>query len=190
MKGKIILLLVVLNILLFCFIIYKLIINQKEATFRYTSSIQYQQRIRALEYTSESKEYKPIFYIGKDTLHPKIYNGKYPILICNFSVKSCAPCYETMLDAIAKIFPDYKERTDIIFLSNDIEYRYRDLFHGKKIYSKANNSSLPIEKFDIPYFFIIDNDFKTDLIMHADKTNPAMIESYLNIIKKRLSCEN
>ena len=190
MKGKIILLLVILNILLFGFIVYRLIINKKEAIFQYASSTQYQQKIRILEYTSESKEYKPIFFIGKDTLHPKIYDGKYPILICNFSVKSCAPCYETMIDAIAKIFPDYKEREDIIFLSNDIEYRYRDSFHGKKIYSKANHSSLPIEKFDIPYFFILDNDFKTDFIMHADKTNPAMIENYLNIIKKRLSCEN
>lgn len=65
MKGKIILLLVILNILLFGFIVYRLIINKKEAIFQYASSTQYQQKIRILEYTSESKEYKPIFLLEK-----------------------------------------------------------------------------------------------------------------------------
>lgn len=178
--------LILLNILLFIFIVYKLNYNSKQSISERTTYEQLQQRIRYLEYASESKEYKHLFYIGKDTIHSKIYDGELPVLICNFSVKSCAPCYETMLDIITKVFPDYKERDDIIFLSNDLEFKYRDSFYGKKIYSNVVDNNLRIEKSGIPYLFILNTDLKTDLVLHSDKNNPSMTENYLNTIKEIL----
>lgn len=186
MKWKLPTLLIFCNVLLFGFVIYKLQNNHKETTNKNIASEQIQRYTRTLEFASESQTYQPIFFVGKDTLNKITYAGKYPILVCCFSVESCAPCYENMLDIVQEIFPDYKEREDIIFLSNDLEFRYRDSFYGKKIYSNTINNPLKIAETGAPYFFILDKDLKTDLVMCPDKAFPAMTKDYLTIIKKRL----
>lgn len=190
MKGRFILFLILFNLLLFGFIVYKLNYNHRENLQKYISSVQLQNQIRAIECASESKIYNLRFFIGKDTSNPVAFTGEFPVLICNFSVQSCSPCYEMMLDIVADIFPDYKERKDIIFLSNDLEFRYRDSFHGKKIYSNTTTERLAIEKWGVPYFFILDSDSKTDLVMYCDKANPGLIKDHLTIIKERLTNKN
>lgn len=187
MKWKLPIILIIFNILLLGFVIYNLQSDRKEAALKHTVSEQIQRYTRSLEIDTESQPYEPVFFIGKDTLNKITYTGKYPILLCCFSVESCSPCYENMLDIVKEIFPDYKERNDIIFLSNDLEFRYRDSFYGKKIYSNAINPSLKIAETGVPYFFILDKDLKTDLVMCPDKTFPAMTKDYLTIVKKRLS---
>lgn len=186
MKIKIVFILIALNLFLFCFVVYKLNYNHKENIQGHVSSEQLQSQVRSIEYASESQLFNPYFFVGKDTLNAVMYAGKFPILMCCFSVQSCSPCYETMLDVLANVFPDYKEREDIVFLSNDLEFRYKDSFRGKKIYSNASPNTLLIEKTGVPYFFFLDSDLKTDLVMYSDKSNPAMIEAYLMIIKERL----
>lgn len=136
MKWKWILVLLFFNAMLL-FIVYRLNKERKELRTEYGYSEAAFKHIRRLEYASESQIYQPVFFVGKDTTHSVRYSGKFPILICNFSVQSCAPCYEAMLDLIMESFPDYKEREDIIFLCNDLEYRYRDKFYGNFFYSSA-----------------------------------------------------
>lgn len=187
MKWKLPILLIFFNVLLFGFIIYKLQSNRKETILKNTTSEEIQRYTRALELASESQIYEPTFFVGKDTLNKITYTGVFPVLFCCFSVETCAPCYENMLDVVQEIFPDYKERNDIIFLSNDLEFRYRDSFYGKKIYSNTMNIPLKIAEVGVPYFFLLDKDLKTDFVMCPDKASPAKTRDYLTIIKKRLN---
>lgn len=189
MKWKLPILLIFLNVLLFGFVGYKLQNSHKEAIQKNIISEQIQRYTRSLELSSESQVYQPIFFIGKDTLNKITYTGKYPILICCFSVETCAPCYENMLEMVQEIFPDYKERDDIIFLSNDLEFRYRDSFHGKKIYSNTIDNPLKIDGTGAPYFFVLDKDLKTDLVMCPNKASPTMTKDYLTIVKNRLNID-
>ena len=77
-------------------------------------------------------------------------------------------------------------RNDIIFISNDLEFRLRDDFYHKKIFWNNNKKlNMPLEKAGIPTFFILDKDLQAKCVFLADKMTPEYIEDYLKIIKQR-----
>lgn len=107
-------------------------------------------------------------------------------LIFYFSISTCQPCLESICDEVKLIFPDYTQREDIVFFSNDLEYRLRNNFLGKKIAMPANkDKDLPFEKFNLPIFFVLD---KENIIQHvfvADKENTELLKTYLKIIQQK-----
>ena len=75
---------------------------------------------------------------------------------------------------------------DIIFISNNLEFRLRESFYKKQILWNNNKKLGPIfEKSDIPTFFILDKDLQAKCVFLADKMTPEYIEDYLKIIKQR-----
>lgn len=109
-----------------------------------------------------------------------------PTLVFYFSDSACPPCLESVRDNIEKEFPDYQQRTDILFMSGDLEKRLRNNFLGKKIIKIHD------EKKDLffnpqlaPVLFIIDSDMKIQHLFVTDKQTPDLTSCYLNIIKQR-----
>ena len=57
---------------------------------------------------------------------------------------------ELIRDLIEKIFPNYKERNDIIFISNDMEFRLLGNFYEKPIFCyRVSSLFLSIKKVDV-----------------------------------------
>lgn len=137
---------------------------------------------------NELQPINPLFYIGKDTTHAiNISNNISTNILCYyFSSQTCPPCLDHIYELIKKIFPDYMSRNDIIFISNDLEFRLRDDFYHKKIFWNNNKKlNMPLEKAGIPTFFILDKDLQAKCVFLADKMTPEYIEDYLKIIKQR-----
>lgn len=136
----------------------------------------------------ELQPINPYFYIGKDTTNIVNITDliKKKKLCFFFSSNTCPPCLDNVLKLIDKIFPGYKKRDDIIFISNDLELRFRESYYGKPIF-RNNNKELGalFEKSEMPTFFILDNDLQAKCVFIVDKMTPEYIEDYLNIMKQR-----
>lgn len=177
------------NILL----IYKHVDIQKKMVQYYSQYsnnyfYEYRRKIQSIETENENLEFSPNIYIGKDTityisLKTKI---KKSTLICYFPMSSCPPCINILLEKIKNTFPDYAYRDDIIFFSNDVEYRLRNNFHGKQIYQYADKQQiLPAENYNTPYLFILDDEMKTKLFFVIDKQSPDYTDDYLKIVSQK-----
>ena len=162
MKMKISYLIIALlsiNIGLFVINMYKRNKISKDYLYNYFYSIT--RKKNEIIAKSELQTINPFFYIGKDTI--KNINVKDVIkekaLCFYFSSHTCPPCLDNIRDLIEKIFPDYKERNDIIFISNDMEFRLLGNFYEKPIFWNNNKRLGPaFEKSEIPTFFILDKD--------------------------------
>ena len=189
MKMKISYLIIALlsiNIGLFVINMYKRNKISKDYLYNYFYSIT--RKKNEIIAKSELQTINPFFYIGKDTI--KNINVKDVIkekaLCFNFSSHTCPPCLDNIRDLIEKIFPDYKERNDIIFISNDMEFRLLGNFYEKPIFWNNNKRLGPaFEKSETPTFFILDKDLQAKCVFIADKMTPEYIEDYLQIIKQR-----
>ena len=189
MKMKISYLIIALlsiNIGLFVINMYKRNKISKDYLYNYFYSIT--RKKNEIIAKSELQTINPFFYIGKDTI--KNINVKDVIkekaLCFYFSSHTCPPCLDNIRDLIEKIFPDYKERNDIIFISNDMEFRLLGNFYEKPIFWNNNKRLGPaFEKSETPTFFILDKDLQAKCVFIADKMTPEYIEDYLQIIKQR-----
>lgn len=189
MKMKISYLIIALlsiNIGLFVINMYKRNKISKDYLYNYFYSIT--RKKNEIIAKSELQTINPFFYIGKDTI--KNINVKDVIkekaLCFYFSSHICPPCLDNIRDLIEKIFPDYKERNDIIFISNDMEFRLLGNFYEKPIFWNNNKRLGPaFEKSETPTFFILDKDLQAKCVFIADKMTPEYIEDYLQIIKQR-----
>lgn len=186
------LLLVFLNILFFVFIIIK----QKNLTSEVMDKnidyfYQARRQILEIENINEGLVFPSEVYQGCDTIHPKILTIKKPTLVCYFSIQACTPCYQHMLEQVKHIFPDYDQREDILFLSNDLDFKLRDSYFNKQVYANINfKSELPIDTYNAPLLFLLNEDMKLDMVFVADKQTPDYTEEYLQIIKKRFFQSN
>lgn len=109
-----------------------------------------------------------------------------PTLVFYFSQDACPPCLEAVRDSIGKKIPDYQERDDVLFMSNDLELRLYNKYLGKKIirvYDEKNELFSNTQHF--PLFFVIDSDMKIRHLFATDKMTPDLTSVYLDIIKQR-----
>lgn len=182
-----ILILLSINIGLFTIIMYKKFQISKDFSYDYF----YLASRKRSELTTqcELQPINPHFYIGKDTsntVHISSFLSRKYALCFYFPRHTCPPCLDNIHSLIKNIFPNYQERTDIIFISNDLEYRLRENFYGKKIlWNKNKKLGVMFEKITTPTFFIIDKDLQTKCVFITDKMIPEYIEDYLKIIKQR-----
>lgn len=150
---------------------------------------EYRRKIQSIEIENEYLEFSPEIHIGKDTLTSISLANKIKksTLICYFPMSSCPPCINLLLEKIKNAFPDYAQRDDIIFFSNDVEYKLRNNFYGKQIFQYADKKQvLPAEKYSTPYLFILDKEMKTKLFFFMDKQTPDYTDDYLNIVKQKI----
>lgn len=159
-------LLVFLNILFFVYIVIKQKNLSSEIMDKNTDYFyQARRQILEIEYTNESLKFPSEIYQGCDTI---------------------TPCYQQMLEQVKHIFPDYDQRDDIIFLSNDLDFKLRDSYFNKQVYANVHfNSGLPFDSYNAPLLFLLNEDMKLDLVFVADKQTPDYTEKYLQIIRKR-----
>lgn len=142
---------------------------------------------------SELQSINPIFFIGKDTLHAMnlsdIIHGN--TLCYYFSSRTCPPCLDHIHELIKRIFPDYRNRKDIIFICNDLEHRFKDNYYNKRIIWNTNKKlNIEFENKEIPTFFILNRDLKATCVFLTDKMTPEYTEDYLKIIKRRFLDKN
>lgn len=191
MKNKVIttiaLLFIFLNILFLIFIIIK---QRHLSTEVVDKNVNYfyqaRRQILEIEYNNEGLIFPSMVYVGCDTINPIKLTIQKPILVCYFSIQACTPCYQHMLEEVKHVFPDYAERDDIIFLSNDLDFKLRDSYFNKQVHANVNfKSGLPIDSYLSPILFLLNEDMKLDMVFVADKQTPDYTEDYLQIIKKR-----
>ena len=172
----IIITLLIINIGLFMINIYKQKQISQNNLYDYFYTIS--RKKSELIVSCELQTINPFFYIGKDTLKSiNIQNLiKEKALCFYFSSHTCPPCLDNIRNLIEKIFPDYKERNDIIFISNDMEFRLLENFYEKTIFWNNNKRLGPaFEKSETPTFFILDKDLQAKCVFIADKMTPEYI---------------
>lgn len=111
--------------------------------------------------------------------------AKSPKLIFRYSTTMCRPCIDEVISALQEVFPDYIDNKNILFSCKDLEIRLRDSYLNKINLAFSSMDDIPIEKHEIPYFFIIDDDLKIKFVYPILKNNRQEILDYLMIIKKR-----
>ena len=197
MKNKVIiivvLLLIFLNLLLLVFIVVKQKSLSPEGIIDNNIDYFYQARrqILEIEHKNEGLTFPFMIDQGCDTIHPVKLIIKKPTLVCYFSIQACTPCYQHMLEQVKHVFPDYAQRNDIIFLSNDLDFKLRDSYFNKQIYANINfKSGLPIDSYHSPVLFLLNEDMKLDMVFVADKQTPDYTEDYLQIVKERFYPSN
>ena len=184
--SYIIIILLFINVGLFTIIIIQN--NQKNQDHLYDYFYSVTRKKSEIITKSELQTINPYFYIGKDTVQViNISELIQDYILCYyFSSHTCPPCLDHIYSSIKKIFPNHSTRNDIIFISNDLEYRLKNDLYSKKIFWNTNKKlNTAFEKQEIPTFFILDKDLKIKCVFLADKMTPEYTEDYLRNIKQR-----
>lgn len=124
-------------------------------------------------------------YFGNDTTSTfHIFNklhGKY--LVFRFSGDACNACIDFVIERIKRVFKDYSINERIILIGSNINPRVKDGYYQKKILSfYETDFGLELEKFGIPFLFIIDKEQISKMIFIPDKSFPEITDEYLNNI--------
>lgn len=143
-------------------------------------------KISSIAYELEGEKFSPQIAWGNDSLYRDLKEViQKDVLIFHFSITTCKPCLDEVRDSIARIFPDYSQREDIIFISNDLEKRLRKNYYGKIIAKCIQDNQLLFEKKKIPLLFILTKDMKIKNVFIVDKQVPHFLGDYLKIVKKK-----
>lgn len=188
LKNKILFFGIIIFIAINSIIIFlRISTNNKHNNFNYNFLYSTQKQILKIENSCEYSSIYPLFYYGKDTC--SIYNFKdfnNQILIFYFSIEACQPCLDMIVDSIKTILPNYSNNANILFFSDDLEFRLRNNYFNKKIINLKYNSSLSFIKKKIATFFMLDpKTMKIHNVFVCNKQTPEFITDYLNIINKR-----
>ena len=110
-----------------------------------------------------------------------------PVLIYRFSLFNCSPCVNFTLDKLKEHFPDFSTNNRIMLIYDDENMRISESMFGKNIYVTKDRYSLglPMEKINIPFMFILDEDLITKQFFVPEKGMPSLTDEYLSIIKMR-----
>lgn len=151
---------------------------------------------RFLAYLNEgcvvSDELKIINQAG-DKIKLSSYTNKKKCLVFRSSFLNCQPCVDEAVLSLKKIIKDV-DSSQVIILAN---YRLlSDLKKFKRINKMFNevyqvdSLNLPLEELNIPYFFMIDEDMKTNHVFVPQKELSVATDRYLSIVKKLLQNNN
>lgn len=148
-----------------------------------------QKQIFQIKNLGEYTFWNPIFYYGTDSCYTYTFKEKFdkPILIFYFTIEACQPCLDAIINSIKDTFVDYEVNENILLLSDDLEWRLRVSFFGKKIINIKDYKNSPIfmDK-KIPTLFLIDP--QTEIIHHVfpyNKETHDYLNDYLHTIKER-----
>lgn len=192
-----------MNKLLFGAAIAFIIINTSIFLFRKKDNINPQltflywdeKQISQIKAQDEYKLWDPPFYYGTDSTTIYSFQEQFdtPVLIFYFSIESCQPCLDLIVNTLRDSLPDYITNKNILIYSDDLEWRLRNSFFDKKVINiKSNIQPLAFIKKKIPTLFLLDP--QTLIIHHIfpySKTTPDFLNDYLHIIKDRFfSTEN
>lgn len=100
-------------------------------------------------------------------------------LIFYFSNNTCHTCIISVIKQLSEVFPDFKNKEDIIFISSNIPKRIRNNYEGKKIL----NFEFPDffdENLEMPVFFILDTSLHVKSACVFNKFDPTKTFLYLN----------
>jgi hypothetical protein len=135
---------------------------------------------RTVKYSEMSIENKKVYW-GKDSL--KTYSLKdlalkTRLFFC-FSTNTCTPCIDESIRLIREAFPDYKDNEAII-ITGDYPLRLRDSVYDKKM---LTGITLPLEKIEAPFFFILDKKMEISHLHIYNKMNTDLTKIYLEEVK-------
>lgn len=148
-----------------------------------------QKQINNIKEQDEYKLWNPSFYYGTDSITTYSFQDRFdkPVLIFYFSIESCQPCLDAIVETLKDSIPNYATNENILLFSDDLEWRLRNSFLDKKIINtKSYSQPLSFIENKVPTLFLLDP--QTSLIHHIfpyNKETPDYLNDYLHIIKKR-----
>jgi len=192
----------ILSGIVVCLLLFNinLIFRQQRDKNRLATVVQNMQRLNNVEFMfQDSKEItaKRFKYEQFNIGNVYIYTGsdknahmpirsitERPKLVLGLSQNMCRPCIEGVLADLNEFFPDYETNENIIYIA-DIEQRFKDNYHNKKVVSFQQKDDFHLYEIENPYFFILDKDLVVKLLLITDKTSPELTKEYLKIIRER-----
>lgn len=131
------------------------------------------------------------FYWGKDhtnniKLSLFLKNGK--VLFFNYPNNACYSCVQSLIEMLNDSFHDYINANNIVFLSQDIEARFKDNLHGKVVMT-TSAPIIPFKEFflaEAPCFFIVDETMQIKYIHFYNKSDDNRTRIYLKFISSYL----
>jgi len=133
-------------------------------------------------------------YFGKDSANMFMLSsiiGERKVLFFNYPNNACYSCIQSIITMLEANLPNYKINDDIVFISKDMEYRFKDNLEGKTVLTLSE----PIIKFkddflgESPYFFILDKTMTVKYLHFFNKTNENRTSVYLKAVTKVLNKE-
>ena len=127
----------------------------------------------------------------KDSIPLSGIVSKYPILILRIPRVSCQQCKSTELDNLKINFTEYgfqnvcailtvKTPRDLKSLSLSFDYDFL------KVGSKDHNIlDIPLEKYNKPYYFILDSNLRANMFFIPDMTKPELTQKYFEMVKDK-----
>lgn len=124
---------------------------------------------------------------SKEIYFKTLSSGK-PKLICYFSDQNCDVCVISIINTLKEYIPIFGEDNVVVLASY---LKKRDVKVLKKQYNiefelyeiGKNELSIPLENYDTPFLFILDNDYCTKKIFVPEKTMPQLTGNYFHLIR-------
>jgi hypothetical protein len=140
--------------------------------------------------------YKITNKFGKEMLLKDITDGS-PKLILRFTDQCCEACFESEIEKL-KILSNSIDGKDIILLVSSSSKNYckilNDIYKiNFEVYScDINNNLFPksLNELKLPFYFLIDKDYKSKLIYIPDKAFPEITQEYYSALKNYFSILN
>lgn len=110
-------------------------------------------------------------------------------LVFRYSELDCNTCYQKVLNDLTALINSIGANNIMIITSY---YNQRELYNFMKanninqnVYNiGANNLGLAVEKYDIPFLFILDKTYRVKLLFIPYKRYPLLTQKYFSTIKK------
>lgn len=134
--------------------------------------------------------------IINDTIYDTVFSlssGKFPVFILRYTDRYCNQCYENLLKLLKLSFDS---TANIIILNSHRSNRDFKIFKKenkivyKNILVQYNVFDWEIEKYETPYFFIINSNKTINNIFIPDINYPHQTQKYFTGIKRILNNKN
>jgi len=126
---------------------------------------------------------------GETTVWKSVIGDK-PKLIFRYTESHCNSCVEHSLNMLA-VYKEYIEDENILILATGKNLARLRIYLEKykldniQVLYTLEQTNIPIERYDFPYFYILNSDMKTQLVFLPIKEIPDLTKRYLDIIHLR-----
>ncbi len=114
---------------------------------------------------------------------PQRTGNEEPILVMRYSAFNCSSCVTFCADKLSEMFEDYKNNGNLLLVQSDFPANSKTLY-GNSIDLGKSKLELPLEKSNLPYFFLLTGN-RVDHVFVPDDRFPEYTDTYLNEIKAR-----
>jgi hypothetical protein len=147
-----------------------------------------------LQFESENDEISSSIEVideNKNKIQLKEMLSKQPKLVFRYSELNCQQCVDTVFKRLKQLAEEVGKEKILILSSYS---NHRDLLLFKRINQidlevyNLNETKLDIsvEEVNIPYMFLLDNDFRAKFVFIPEKTMPQLTDNYLLLIKNKM----